>query len=122
MESVKRTKPRQFTVFFFFINDPAPPEIYPLSLHHALPIFKLRAGLARNQVPPETAERIVHDVQSFAVFGFPESHAISFALIAYASCWMKVMRAKEIACDSRSEEHTSELQSQSNLVCRLLLE
>ena len=56
---------------------------------------KLRAGLARNQVPAEKAERIVQAVQSFAVYGFPESHAISFALIAYASCWMKVHRAPE---------------------------
>jgi error-prone DNA polymerase len=56
---------------------------------------KLRRGLAQNSVPPETAERIVQSVQSFAVYGFPESHAISFALIAYASCWMKVHRAPE---------------------------
>jgi len=56
---------------------------------------KLRAGLARHAVPAETAERIVQAVQSFAVYGFPESHAISFALIAYASCWMKVHRAPE---------------------------
>jgi error-prone DNA polymerase len=56
---------------------------------------KLREGLARNSVPPPTAGRIVQAVQSFAVYGFPESHAISFALIAYASCWMKVHRAPE---------------------------
>jgi error-prone DNA polymerase len=56
---------------------------------------KLRQGLAGNGVGAETAERIVGAVQSFAVYGFPESHAISFALIAYASCWMKVHRAPE---------------------------
>ena len=56
---------------------------------------KLRAGLDRNAVPADTAERIVKAVQSFAVYGFPESHAISFALIAYASCWMKVHRTPE---------------------------
>jgi error-prone DNA polymerase len=56
---------------------------------------KLRAGLARNGVPNETANRIVQSVQSFAVYGFPESHSISFALIAYASCWLKVHRAPE---------------------------
>jgi len=56
---------------------------------------KLRDSLWRNSVPPQTAERIVQAVQSFAVYGFPESHAISFALIAYASCWMKVHRAPE---------------------------
>ncbi|MEO6789180.1 MAG: error-prone DNA polymerase [Chthoniobacteraceae bacterium] len=56
---------------------------------------KLRDGLARQSVPDATAERIVQAVQSFAVYGFPESHAISFALIAYASCWMKVHRTPE---------------------------
>jgi error-prone DNA polymerase len=56
---------------------------------------KLHAGLARNGVPEDKAEQIVQSVQSFAVYGFPESHAISFALIAYASCWMKVHRAPE---------------------------
>jgi error-prone DNA polymerase len=56
---------------------------------------KLRAGMANNGVAPETIEKITQAVQSFAVYGFPESHAISFALIAYASCWMKVHRAAE---------------------------
>jgi error-prone DNA polymerase len=46
-------------------------------------------------VSAETAERIMQFVQSFAVYGFPESHSISFALIAYASCWMKAHRAPE---------------------------
>lgn len=56
---------------------------------------KLRAGMAENGVVPETIEKITQAVQSFAVYGFPESHAISFALIAYASCWMKVHRVPE---------------------------
>ncbi len=56
---------------------------------------KLRAGLSRKSVAPAVADRIVQCVQSFAVYGFPESHAISFALIAYASCWLKVHRAPE---------------------------
>jgi error-prone DNA polymerase len=56
---------------------------------------KLRASLAAKGVCGDTAEQIVRSVQSFAVYGFPESHAISFALIAYASCWMKVHRAPE---------------------------
>src|SRR6185436_4515439 len=45
---------------------------------------KLREAMARNGVPPEIIERIVHAVGSFALYGFPESHAISFALLAYA--------------------------------------
>jgi len=54
---------------------------------------KLRAGMERNGVAPDVIERVTKAVQSFAVYGFPESHAISFALIAYASCWLKVHRA-----------------------------
>ncbi len=56
---------------------------------------KLRAGMERNGVAPYVIEKITKAVQSFAVYGFPESHAISFALIAYASCWMKVHRPEE---------------------------
>ncbi len=56
---------------------------------------KLRDGMARKGVAPEIIEQITKAVQSFAVYGFPESHAISFALIAYASTWMKVHRAPE---------------------------
>jgi error-prone DNA polymerase len=56
---------------------------------------KLRDGMARKGVAPEVMDQIVKSVQSFAVYGFPESHAISFALIAYASTWMKVHRAPE---------------------------
>lgn len=56
---------------------------------------KLRAAMAKKQIKPAIAERVVQSIQSFAVYGFPESHAISFALIAYASCWLKVHRAPE---------------------------
>ena len=59
---------------------------------------KLRRAMAAKNVNPEVAEKIVQSVQSFAVYGFPESHAISFALIAYASCWLKVHRTAEFYC------------------------
>ena len=59
---------------------------------------KLRRAMAAKNVNPEVAEKIVQSVQSFAVYGFPESHAISFALIAYASCWLKVHRTPEFYC------------------------
>jgi error-prone DNA polymerase len=59
---------------------------------------KLRRAMAEKGVKQEIADKIVQFVQSFAVYGFPESHAISFALIAYASCWMKVHRAPEFYC------------------------
>jgi error-prone DNA polymerase len=56
---------------------------------------KLRIAMAEREVLPAVADQIVKNIQSFAVYGFPESHAISFALIAYASCWLKAHRAPE---------------------------
>jgi len=50
----------------------------------------LREGMARNGITGETAERIIHSITSFALYGFPESHAASFALLAYASAYLKV--------------------------------
>ncbi len=58
-------------------------------------MIKLRSAMERKGVPRETQERIVSSIQSFALYGFPESHAISFALLAYASAWLKVHRAAE---------------------------
>src|SRR2546430_5782850 len=79
---------------FFFFNDTATTEIYTLSLHDALPISLLvRAGDPKD-----------HRVGGpRLVLGPPDGRAL------HDQPW-------------RSEEHTSELQSQSNLVCRLLLE
>src|SRR5580658_7776867 len=53
---------------------------------------KLAQGLAGNGVSPAAADSILQSLASFALYGFPESHAISFALIAYASAWLKVHR------------------------------
>ncbi len=50
---------------------------------------KLRAGMERNGIPPEAQEQIILSITSFARYGFPESHAASFALIAYASAYLK---------------------------------
>src|SRR5687767_3977887 len=50
---------------------------------------KLRAGMARNGIIGQTAEDILKSISSFALYGFPESHAASFALIVYASAWLK---------------------------------
>src|SRR5262249_60548947 len=86
----------------FFFNDTAPTEIYTLSLHDALPI---------SPVPLLWALPLVSYLATFVLtFGqiglrwFPFAQRVRFALI------------------TRSEEHTSELQSLTNLVCRLLLE
>ena len=56
---------------------------------------KLRTALQSNGVPPAGVEEIVRMTQSFALYGFPESHAISFGLLAYASTFLKVHRAAE---------------------------
>jgi error-prone DNA polymerase len=50
---------------------------------------KLRAGMTRNGLTQEAQEQIILSITSFALYGFPESHAASFALIAYASAWLK---------------------------------
>jgi error-prone DNA polymerase len=50
---------------------------------------RLRAGLERNGITGEAAETIVRSITSFALYGFPESHAASFALLAYASAYLK---------------------------------
>ena len=51
---------------------------------------QLRAGMAQNGITGELAERIITSITSFALYGFPESHAASFALLAYASAYLKV--------------------------------
>jgi len=56
---------------------------------------KLRSALRANRVKDEVAEKILAAITSFALYGFPESHAISFALITYASSWLKVHRSAE---------------------------
>src|SRR3989442_5333309 len=87
-------------MFFFFFNDTATTEIYPLSLHDALPISTLASALAgfggacmsRSRLP------VAHEGSNWS-----------------PSAWSRSL-------SSRSEEHTSELQSRPHLVCRLLLE
>src|SRR5256885_7433015 len=82
--------------FFFFFNDTATTEIYTLSLHDALPIY------------PATVLGGMVAVDRFSVF-------IRLVLLAVAAVGV-------LFAHHRSEEHTSELQSPCNLVCRLLLE
>ncbi len=50
---------------------------------------KLRAGMARNGITGAAADEIVRSITSFALYGFPESHASSFALLVYASAWLR---------------------------------
>src|SRR6185436_7970686 len=50
---------------------------------------KLRRGMTEKGITGKTQDEVVHSIASFALYGFPESHAASFALIAYASAWLK---------------------------------
>src|SRR2546429_3834823 len=91
---------------FFFFNDTATTEIYTLSLHDALPISR-RLGAHRAPRAPERGRATVPRVG--AARGRPGVRGEPGADRAGSS-------------NSRSEEHTSELQSRLHLVCRLLLE
>jgi len=50
---------------------------------------RLRAGMTKNGIDQKAQDQIVKSITSFALYGFPESHAASFALIAYASAYIK---------------------------------
>src|SRR3712207_7312973 len=97
--------------FFFFLNDPAPTEIYPLSLHAALPILHYRG---KQQIQDLVKRGLKNNLRI--------EQARDHRLVAEeASCWLLVT-ADRLHPAERSEEHTSELQSRQYLVCRLLLE
>src|SRR5205807_10371483 len=97
----------------FFFNDPAPPDIYTLSLHDALPIL-IEDGriLLRAAEPAGVARGLTTLVQLVAT-------APSAGPGETGADEIRVPSARIL---DRSEEHTSELQSPCNLVCRLLLE
>ena len=59
---------------------------------------KLRQGMTTNKIDCATQEMIVQSISSFALYGFPESHAASFALIAYASAYLKVKYLAAFTC------------------------
>jgi error-prone DNA polymerase len=59
---------------------------------------KLRAGMAVNHLPAAFAERIIMQIQGFGEYGFPESHAASFALLVYASAWLKCHHPAAFLC------------------------
>src|SRR5216110_3287059 len=56
---------------------------------------KLRAAMERKGILPDKIDKIIQSISSFALYGFPESHAISFAILAYGSAYLKVHRAPE---------------------------
>src|SRR2546425_4444580 len=93
---------RHSDLFFFFFNDPAPPEISPLPLHDALPI----SGVARHIAAGVDYEDVL------------AKKAWLCGTATELSAYLKDIERRY----PRSEEHTSELQSLAYLVCRLLLE
>ena len=59
---------------------------------------KLVDGMAKNGIAPDVARRIFNQISAFADYGFPESHAASFALLVYASAYFKLYYPAEFAC------------------------
>ncbi len=59
---------------------------------------KMMKGMLENGYAPEFAERLIKQLEGFGSYGFPESHAISFAMIAYASSWMKCHHPDVFLC------------------------
>jgi len=59
---------------------------------------KLRAGMERNGIGGKVQDDIVHSITAFALYGFPESHAASFALLAYASAYLKCHHLAAFTC------------------------
>src|SRR5436189_6312698 len=59
---------------------------------------KLREGMQRTGIVGEAQDRIVRAITSFALYGFPESHAASFALLAYASAYLKCHYLAAFTC------------------------
>jgi error-prone DNA polymerase len=59
---------------------------------------KLREGMQRNGIAGKVQDAIVHSITSFALYGFPESHAASFALLAYASAYLKCHYLAAFTC------------------------
>src|SRR5207248_10669771 len=104
------------TPLYFSFRTPAPPQLSPLSLHDALPISKSisldgrRFGIACGQIDIGNAAT---EMTAQMSHGMPQADG--------SLAPEPTFDARHVA-DARSEEHTSELQSPYDLVCRLLLE
>ncbi|MCY3023423.1 MAG: error-prone DNA polymerase, partial [Planctomycetota bacterium] len=59
---------------------------------------RMLAGMLRNGLPLEYAERVFEQIRGFGEYGFPESHAASFALLVYASAWLKCYHQAAFTC------------------------
>src|SRR2546429_7235484 len=112
-----RSRPHHIAPFFFF-NDTAPPDIYPLPLHDALPIFfgcGCKDGLWQAVRFAQTRRQ--RDATDFSRGPIILPTGARDVTAHYAFNWQG-----QRLLNNRSEEHTSELQSRLHLVCRLLLD
>src|SRR5690606_41851210 len=105
----------------YFFNAATPPQIYTLSLHDALPISEQAARRLLHHEPLSNLNaRDVHivltDTQSGLLLGYSTLKAPVSDTLPFGD------QQRPAYGVERSEEHTSELQSRENLVCRLLLE
>src|SRR5260370_22814348 len=109
---VSQYSPSSSSLVFFFFNDTATTEIYTLSLHDALPICQT-----------DWAVLCSHERRSaILVFRGGRSGQVDTLAEEPDSQYLQVVAGGQKIGLFRSEEHTSELQSHLNLVCRLLLE
>src|SRR5690242_21911163 len=103
------TPTHNINVFIYRFNDSSTTEIYTLSLHDALPICSMTSSYCRS-TSSNRIRMCWSDIAGASSTSWSMSTRTRIARsIASCRCW-------------RSEEHTSELQSHVNLVCRLLLE
>src|SRR5260370_28975970 len=107
--------------FFFFFNDTAPTEISPLPLHDPLPIFLIELAVGEQKHRVLFTGRLNRRGTAEAQFRFPAGLTGSYQLRYVVDTLIGSTEYTQ-AISVRSEEHTSELQSHLNLVCRLLLE
>src|SRR5690349_22110142 len=108
---------RYFLLYFFFLfNDTATTEIYTLSLHDALPIWR------RLYPPKNLPVRPTTDFAREALFNILQNRMDLESVRALDLFAGTGAVSLELLSRGRSEEHTSELQSRRDLVCRLLLE
>src|SRR5690606_41589693 len=96
--------------FSFSVHEPATAESYPLSLHDALPILREDSREATGRYSASTDGFCITEELR------PATAVVSSSSRCSTPC------ARRSSQPARSEEHTSELQSRENLVCRLLLE
>src|SRR5260221_11039733 len=104
------------TFLLFFFNDTATTEIYTLSLHDALPIYQY----ATSQLAQTTIRSVVGQFELDEILA--QRDKVNAKLQVILDTETEPWGIKVSKVEVRSEEHTSELQSHSDLVCRLLLE